>query len=114
LKSEYTQAPWRIAMKRLLISASAAMAMLSVAEANAAELSCSGVLLDQRRIGVSLGSCDLNSLPEGEYKKVIQACGQPNGVGENDNRAVCHARAVVDRTKGSNVARKILNVKAGK
>jgi hypothetical protein len=106
--------PWRIAMKRLLIGALTAMAMLTVTQANGAEVNCSGILLDQRRIGVSLGNCDLNSLPEGEYKKVVEACGQPNGVGENDNKTVCHVRAVIDRTKGSNVARKILSVKADK
>jgi hypothetical protein len=101
-------------MKSLWISASAAMAVLTVTQADAAEISCSGILLDQRRIGVSLGSCVLNSLPEAEYKKVVAACGQPNGVDENDNKTVCHVRAVVDRTKGSNVVRKILSVKADK
>ncbi len=101
-------------MKCLSISVSALAAVFTVTQARATEVTCSGVLLDQRVVGVSLGNCDLNSISEGEYKKVVDACGQPNGVGEDTNKIVCHARAVVDRKKGSNVARKILSVKADK
>jgi hypothetical protein len=52
-------------------------------------MSRSGVLLDQRVVGVSHGSCDL-----------IEACGQPNGVGEDINKTVRHVRAIVERKKG--------------
>ena len=98
---------------RLLISVPM-VAVFTGTQARATDVTCSGVLLDQRVVGVSLGNCDLNSISEGEYKMVVEACGQPNGVGEDKNKTVCQVRAVVDRKKGSNVARKILSVKAAK
>jgi TPR repeat protein len=77
---------------------------------------CKGTLTDQRRVGISLGDCDLNSLPSSDIKKITDVCGQPNGVDENTNRKTCYVRGVVGvkkRSSGTTVVEKILTVKAG-
>jgi len=76
--------------KLIIIALTLAFAL----QAHAADYICNGILTDQRSVGVSLGSCDLNSLSDADFKRVTAACGQPNGVGEDSNKTVCYVRAV--------------------
>jgi TPR repeat protein len=82
--------------------------------AAAEDFTCKGMLLDQRRVGISLGDCDLNSLPASELKKITDICGQPIGVGENTNKT-CYVRGVVGlrKTSGTQVIERVLAIKAG-
>ena len=64
----------------------------------ASKASCDGTLTDQG--GISLGNCDLNSLSAADYGKIIDICGQPNGVDEATNKTVCHVRGASIPKKG--------------
>jgi hypothetical protein len=82
----------------------------------AAEYICSGILTDQRAVGVSLGNCDLNSLSDADFKRVTDICGQPNGVGEDANKTNCKIRAIVVPKKnfpGIKTVTRLLGVVAG-
>jgi hypothetical protein len=84
-------------------------------QSSAAEYVCSGILVDQRTVGVSLGNCDLNSLSGADFKRVADVCGQPNGVGENANRTTCHVRATVvpkNNFPGIRIVTRLLGVAA--
>jgi hypothetical protein len=61
----------------------------------------SGILINQRVIGVSLGECDLNLVSAEEFRKIADVCGQPNGVGESTNKTTCHVREVFVPKKGT-------------
>jgi Sel1 repeat len=78
------------------------------------DFTCKGALVDQRRVGISLGNCDLNSLSAIELKRITDVCGQPTGVGEDTNKKTCYVRAVVGpkKTSGPQVVESILAVKS--
>jgi hypothetical protein len=63
--------------------------------ANAAgiEKVCTGRLTDMRTIGVQLGTCDLNSISENEFKRIKDICGSPGGVDKAAPR--CRIRAII-------------------
>jgi len=79
------------------------------------DFTCKGTLIDQRRIGISLGDCDLNSLATSDLKKITDVCGQPSGVDEDTNRKTCYVRSVAGPKRkpgGIAVIEKVLGVKA--
>ena len=82
---------------------------------SAADYICSGILIDQRVVGVSLGNCELNSLSDTDFKRVTDICGQPNGVGEETNKTYCYIRGTVVQKKnfpGIRVVTKLVGVAA--
>src|SRR6266403_1456755 len=85
-------------------------------EVAADAFTCKGTLTDQRRVGISLGDCDLNSLPRSDIKKITDVCGQPSGVDEDTNKKICFVRGVVSqkiKSNGNTVIERMLAVKAG-
>ena len=78
----------------------AALAGYSQPVSAASKVSCDGTLTDERTVGISLGNCDLNSLSDADYGKIIRICGQPNGVDEDTNKTVCHVRGASIPKKG--------------
>lgn len=79
--------------RKLMMAAACVMALSAPSHtAMAANRTCTGILTDQRTVGVSLGDCDLNDVTSKDFKRITDACGQPNGVGENTNKTVCKAR----------------------
>lgn len=88
----------------------------AVCEVASDAFTCEGTLTDQRRVGISLGGCDLNSLPISDMSKITDVCGQPSGVGEDTNKKTCYVRGVVGlkkKSSGITVVEKVLAVKAG-
>jgi hypothetical protein len=79
-------------LPRFILLLSGIMSLPSAA--HTADTTCSGVLRDQRVVGVSLGNCDLNSLSEKEFQEIVRVCGQPNGVGDDANNTTCHIRVI--------------------
>lgn len=75
-------------MKKLLIAGVIALIQLTAAQADDIH-ACHGILTDQRTVGLSLGDCDLNSLSDQDLKVIDDACGQPNGVGDDSNKIEC-------------------------
>ena len=82
---------------------------------SAADYICSGILMDQRVVGVSLGNCELNSLSDTDFKRVTGICGQPNAAGAEANKTYCYVRGTVVQKKnfpGIRVITKVVGVAA--
>jgi hypothetical protein len=94
----------------------ALLSLLGPKPTQASETTCSGILTDQRAVGLSLGECDLNSVSDEEFRKITNVCGQPNGVGEDTNKTTCHVRGVFVPKKGIPgivIIKKVIGVTAG-
>jgi hypothetical protein len=71
-----------------------AMSMNPSQGAEQKNVTCAGILTDQRTVGLSLGNCDLNALSDAELRQITDLCGQPNGVDEDANRTSCLVSAI--------------------
>ncbi len=97
---------------RLAGIASALIVIVSPAQAG--DLHCIGILTDQRRVGVSLGNCDLTQISPHHFEKVVGVCGEPNGIDEDTNKTTCNvvgAGAAKNNFAGIHVVKRILSVK---
>jgi hypothetical protein len=69
----------------------------TIANANSAstlKLTCTGELTDTRKDGITLGECDLNSIPVKQMNEIEDACGIPGTV-DTPAQNQCRMRAVV-------------------
>jgi hypothetical protein len=81
--------------------------MVMVSQARAGDLHCTGVFSDQRKVGLSLGVCDLTKISPYDFEKIVGVCGEPNGVDKDANKTTCNVVGVGAR----NVVKRILSVK---
>ena len=81
-------------MKSLKIGIVIALVFASLAHAQGVERICSGDFTDMRVIGVTIGDCDLNSIPDKEFKSITDICGKPSGI-DDTNEAQCRISAIV-------------------
>jgi hypothetical protein len=69
----------------------------AIANANAAstlKLTCTGELTDTRKDGITLGECDLNTIPVKQMDEIEDTCGIPGTV-DTPAQNQCRIRAVV-------------------
>jgi hypothetical protein len=98
---------------RLAGSALAALIVI-VSQVQAGDLHCTGVFTDQRKVGLSLGICDLTNISPDDFERIVGVCGEPNGVGEDANKATCYVVGLGAAKKnfaGIHVVKRILTVK---
>ena len=95
----------------------AAMSIAMLAPAKAREMICAGTLTDQRTVGIQIANCDLNSISDKEFKRIIDVCGLPGGT--DKTAPPCRIRATVSREPNKyktgvvNVVQKILDISKG-
>jgi hypothetical protein len=77
-----------------------------VSQAQAGDLHCTGVFTDQRKVALSLGSCDLTKISPDDFEKIVEVCGEP-GEGEDANKTTCNVVGIGTR----NVVKRILSVR---
>jgi hypothetical protein len=85
-----------------------------VSQAHAGDLHCTGVFTDQRKMGLSLGICDLTNIYPDDFEKIVGVCGEPNGVDEDTNKTTCNVVGVGAAKKnfaGIQFVKRILSVK---
>jgi hypothetical protein len=90
--------------------------IVTVSQARAGDLHCTGVLTDQSRgrVGVSLGSCDLTQISPYDFEKVVDICGEPKGIDEDTNKTTCNVVGAGSAKKsfsGINVVKRIVSVR---
>jgi hypothetical protein len=88
--------------------------MVTVSPARAGDLHCTGVFTDQRKLGLSLGICDMTKISPDDFEKIVGVCGEPNGFDEDANKTTCNVVGLGAHKKnfpGINVVRRILSVK---
>ena len=78
-----------------------------VSQARAGDLHCKGVFTEQRKVGLSLGNCDLTKISPDDFEKIVGICGEPTGVDEDANKTTCNVVGVGAR----NVVKRILSVR---
>jgi hypothetical protein len=85
-----------------------------VSQARAGDLHCTGVFTDQRKVGLSLGICDLTKISPDDFEKVVDVCGEPDAVDEDTNKTTCNVVGLGTAKKnfpGAHVVKRILSVK---
>jgi len=70
--------------------------LLRPASAGGVEKVCAGLFTDKRYIGVLLGDCDLNSISEGDFKRITDVCGEPDNASDDiTDETQCRVYAIV-------------------
>jgi hypothetical protein len=68
----------------------------------------------QRKVGLSLGICDLTNISPDDFERIVGGCGEPNGGGEDANKTTCNVIGVGAAKKnfpGIHVVKRILSVR---
>jgi hypothetical protein len=93
-------------MKALLLAATALLALSTAAHA---EKVCEGQFTDLRKIGVSIGECDLNKISEQDFKRIKSVCGEPFAPAEEDSldKSVPWCRVVFSGQKILSILRRL-------
>jgi hypothetical protein len=78
-----------------------------VSQAQAGDLHCKGIFMEQRKVGLSLGNCDLTNISPDDFEKIVGICDEPTGIDEDTNKMTCNVVGVGAR----NVVKRILSVR---
>ena len=70
----------------LAVSAAFSTALIGSTSAADKRRVCSGEWTDMRRIGLSIGDCDLNDISDADLDYVHRRCGEPWGPWKNEQR----------------------------
>jgi hypothetical protein len=94
-----------VVMKKRLLTTTTALVAL-IASAHAGDLACQGEWTDMRRIGLTIGDCDLNYISDKDRTKIEQVCGKPWTPDRKGEAPLCALRVEFDGVK----VRKVLEV----